>query len=248
LTRNPEDPAGLHVRHDRFRAHLEYLQRRYRVISLRDYLAARAEGRKLPQYSVILTFDDGYRNFITAAAPALRHFEMPASIFLITDRIKDNGGSETNRDWVEDDDGSYLSWADVKYLSKDGFEFGSHTCSHPKLPELSPDEVEQELAKAKAAIANRLQLDQLSLAYPYGLTSTGVADKARALGYSCALTTDTGFNDHRTDLFMLRRTLIGDDDDVASFATRVSGLTRWLSTGLGWCLAIVSLSGTDVGL
>jgi peptidoglycan/xylan/chitin deacetylase (PgdA/CDA1 family) len=230
-TRRPEDAAGLHVRYDRFLAHLEYLRRGYRVISLRDYLTAREAGRELPPYSVVLTFDDGYRNFITAAAPALRRFEMPASVFLITDRVENDARSEANRTWSEADDEAYLSWADVKQLTGDGFEFGSHTCSHPKLPELSPDQIEHELGDARTAIANHLQLDVLSLAYPYGLTSSGIAEKAQTLGYSCALTTETGFNDHGTDLFMLRRTLIGDDDDVASFATRVSGLTRWLSSG-----------------
>jgi peptidoglycan/xylan/chitin deacetylase (PgdA/CDA1 family) len=229
--RHPQDPAGLHVRLDRFLAHLEYLHRRYRVISLRDYLTARQQRRELPPHSVVLTFDDGYRNFITAAAPQLRRFEMKASVFLITDRVENNGGAETSRNWIEADDESYLSWTDVKSLSERGFEFGSHTCSHAKLPELSPRELEHELGDAKAAIAGQLELKELSLAYPYGLTSAGIADKARTLGYSCALTTETGFNDRHTDLFMLRRILIGDDDDVASFATRVSGLTRWLSPG-----------------
>src|SRR5215472_13090149 len=62
-TRSREDPKGLHVNHRRFAAHLDSLNRRYHVISLRDYLLAQRQRRPLPEYSVVLTFDDGFRNF-----------------------------------------------------------------------------------------------------------------------------------------------------------------------------------------
>jgi hypothetical protein len=51
---------------------------------------------------------------------------------------------------------------------------------------------------------------------------------ARKLPYTCALTTDAGTNGPATDLFLLRRNLIGDDDDEALFVARVSGLTAAL--------------------
>jgi hypothetical protein len=50
----------------------------------------------------------------------------------------------------------------------------------------------------------------------------------RELPYTCALTTDAGTNGPATDLFLLRRNLIGDEDDEALFAARVSGLTALL--------------------
>lgn len=230
--RSPRDVLALHVRQDRFDAHLEHLRRRYRVISLRDYLSARREGRRLPDYSVILTFDDGYQNFMTAAAPRLAARGLPASVFLITDRVREEATAAA-RAWDEGDDETYLSWAEVEALTrKQGIEFGSHTCSHPKLPTLPLDEAERELRASRAAIAARLKTDALSLAYPYGAYSDAVSQRARALNYACALTTDAGVNDARTDLFTLRRTLIGDDDDEASFAARVSGLAWWLGKAL----------------
>ncbi len=67
----PQDPQGLHVNHLRFAKHLDYLQRHYHVISLNDYLLANLKQSSLPKYCVVLTFDDGFRNFVTAAAPLL---------------------------------------------------------------------------------------------------------------------------------------------------------------------------------
>jgi len=222
--RHPDDRFGLHVRADRFGTHLDYLQRRYRVISFRDYLCARDRQLQLPNYSAVITFDDGHRNFYTAAAPLLESNQMPAVMFLISNRVVANG--ERPQAWREGDDQDYLSWAEVQELITRGFEFGSHTCSHEKLPQISPVEVEHELGDSKSAIESHITSDNLPLAYPYGMTTDEIAARAAALGYSCAFTTEAGFNNQSTQLFKLHRTLIGDDDDVAAFAARVAGLTR----------------------
>ncbi len=223
-TRHPDDHFGLHVRDDRFRQHLDYLRRHYRVISLRDYLRARDGKLELPCYSAVITFDDGHRNFYTVAAPLLENYQMPAVMFLISNRVATNGSRPET--WRESDDQVYLSWNEVRELTARGFEFGSHTCSHQRLPQISKDDVARELGDSKSAIEQHVASDGLPLAYPFGMTSDEIAARAAALGYACAFTTDTGFNDKATDLFKLHRTLIGDDDDVAAFAARVAGLTR----------------------
>ena len=223
-TRHPDDRFGLHVREDRFRSHLDYLRRHYRVISFRDYLRARAGQFQLPDYSAVITFDDGHRNFYTAAAPLLENNQMPAVMFLISDRVATNGARAQT--WLETDDQDYLSWAEIQELMSQGFEFGSHTCSHQQLPDISAADVEHELRDSKSAIEDHLATDGLPLAYPYGMTTDDIASRAAALGYSCAFTTDTGFNNQTTQLFKLHRTLIGDDDDVVAFAARIAGLTR----------------------
>ncbi|HEV2905611.1 MAG TPA: polysaccharide deacetylase family protein [Pyrinomonadaceae bacterium] len=224
-TRHPEDTFGLHVRKDRFRSHLEYLQKHYRVISLSDYLKASRERQSLPEYAAVITFDDGYRNFYTVAGPLLIERRMPSAMFLIVDRVRQNGDA-VGASWADTDDEKYLSWSEIKQLAEKGVEFGSHTCTHRKLTELPSAEVDTELRQSKDAISRQLQLHDLPLAYPYGFTSDSIASVARSLGYSCAITTETGFNDAGTDFFKLRRVLVGDDDDVTAFATRLAGLTR----------------------
>lgn len=225
--RDPKDVWGLHVRQDRFVQQLEFLNRNYRVLSLREYVDLRRSGKPLPDYSVVLTFDDGYRNFLSAAAPRLLAAKIPACTFVITDRV-----SETNsksHDWSDGDDETYLSWPEILELKENGFDFGSHTCSHPELPRLSENRVSEELSRSRQQLVRKLEMDGVSLAYPFGLFDDHVASQTEAAGYACAVTTDAGFNDSKTDLYKLKRTLIGDDDDIPAFATRVSGLTRWLS-------------------
>jgi peptidoglycan/xylan/chitin deacetylase (PgdA/CDA1 family) len=222
--RHPNDRSGLHIRAHRFEAQLNYLRRHYHVISLAEFVEARKNNVPLPDYSVVLTFDDGYRNFLTSALPRLVARNMSVSIFLITDRIQPETQSHVN-EWRESDDEGYLSWEEIKTLQQRGVEIGSHTCSHRKLSEIVPVEAERELAVSHQIIAARLSQATMPLAFPYGSYSEAVIEITRRLPYTCALTTDAGTNGDATNLFLLRRNLIGDDDDEGLFAARVSGLT-----------------------
>jgi peptidoglycan/xylan/chitin deacetylase (PgdA/CDA1 family) len=222
--RHPNDRSGLHIRAHRFEAQLNYLRRHYHVISLPEFVEARKNNVPLPDYSVVLTFDDGYRNFLTSALPRLVARNMSVSIFLITDRIQPETQSHVNK-WRESDDEGYLSWEEIKTLQQRGVEIGSHTCSHRKLSEIVPVEAERELAVSHQTIAARLSQATMPLAFPYGSYSEAVIEITRRLPYTCALTTDAGTNGDATNLFLLRRNLIGDDDDEGLFAARVSGLT-----------------------
>jgi peptidoglycan/xylan/chitin deacetylase (PgdA/CDA1 family) len=227
-SRSPEDPKGLHVNARRFAKHLDYLQSRYHVIPLREYIEAHNQGRTLPDYSVVLTFDDGFRNFLTVAAPMLAERKLPATVFLITDRAGEKFDRERETTWTPDDDRRYLSWDDARQLQEtQAVEFGSHTCSHPGLLTLSDAEGRHELQHSYTDLVTNLAVKIPTLSYPKGQYSTLLAEEARKVGYACAVTTDRGLNEVDHDLFTLGRTLIGDYDDEAGFAVRVSGL-RWL--------------------
>ena len=228
-SRSPEDTKGLHVNHRRFVAQLDFLERRYHVISLREYLQANRDGRSLPDYSAVLTFDDGFRNFFTVAAPLLAARAMPATVYLITDKAGEESDINLSRKWTPEDDRRYLSWTEARLLKQEqDVEFGSHTCSHSGLLTLSPAETERELLHSYRNLITHLAVEAPTLSYPKGQYSRMLADDARALGYACAVTTDRGPNELNHDLFTLGRALIGDDDDEASFAVRVSGLRWWL--------------------
>jgi peptidoglycan/xylan/chitin deacetylase (PgdA/CDA1 family) len=229
LQRRRDDPKGLHVHHSRFAAHLDFLQRHYNIVSLSDYMMARAKGSSLGPYSVVLTFDDGFRNFLTVAAPILAARRIPATVFLITDRTGEEPEGGRNPAWTTRDDRRYLSWWEARELKeKHGFEFGSHTCSHSRLVGLSAADTDRELLHSFDQLVTHLGIERPGLSYPKGEYSNLLAAEARKVGYAFAVTTDRGFNEMDHDRFTLGRTLIGNNDDRASFAVRVSGLRWWL--------------------
>src|SRR5205809_1446369 len=91
VTRSPHkvssDPWDLTLDAQIFESQLDFLHKNYNVISLQSFLAAKRKNAPLPPYSVVLTFDDGPRNFYTLAAPLLKKFSLPATVFVITDFI-----------------------------------------------------------------------------------------------------------------------------------------------------------------
>lgn len=221
----PEDPHKLHLPVSSFVKHLEYLKRYYNVISLDEFLAAVREHRELPDYSVVLTFEDGVRNFLTVATPALKRLGMPATNFVITDYTSVAATPNLNHKWQPADDRTFLSWPDIEELAQAGITFGSHTCTHPRLPELSGPEAEKELIDSHEALRARVPQTHVPLSYPYGQVSDEIRQLAQEAGYSCGMTTLAGTNDLQSDLFDLRRTVIAGDDDLPTFAARVAGIT-----------------------
>lgn len=210
------DPHKQHIPLRLFLKHLDYLQQHYRVISLNEFQKAKREKRRLPDYTVVLTFDDGFEDFSTVAAPHLIARKLPATVFVITDRasarLPPNGES-------------FLTWDEIRNLSAAGLEVGSHTCAHPRLTDLPLQEVMRELAESLSAVRTHTQQPEVALSYPFGNTSEQVARIAESAGYSCAIASDAGPNGNSVSLHALSRTVIASDDDVPTFAARVCGLT-----------------------
>ena len=220
------DPHKLHLPVALFQQQLAYLQNHYQIISLHDFVEARRTGRALPQRAVVLTFDDGFRNFRTLAAPLLAARDWPATVFIITGKTRENSDTLTPDQWQPPDDYEHLTWADVRHLTRTGrVEIGSHTHTHPRLTLLSPNEALAELQTAHAVMRSQLGVKAPPLSYPHGLTSPEIKGCVAAAGYSCALSSALGGNDTDADLYDLPRIVIAADDDLATFAARVAGLT-----------------------
>jgi peptidoglycan/xylan/chitin deacetylase (PgdA/CDA1 family) len=80
---------------------LAFLRRLANVVPLGTALQALAEGRPLPPRAVALSFDDGYRDSLTVAAPLLERLGLPATFFLVPGLL-----SRTTPPWWE-----ILGWA-----------------------------------------------------------------------------------------------------------------------------------------
>ena len=69
-----------------FAARIAHIARHYRVLTVED-LVERARQGTVPRNALALTFDDGYRDNLTHAAPILVQHRLPATIFLATGYI-----------------------------------------------------------------------------------------------------------------------------------------------------------------
>lgn len=83
-----------------FEEHLMYLKRHFRVVPMKQLATEIREQRTKP-YSVALTFDDGHSDFYENAWPALKRFELPASVYVTT-------GFIDRKEWLWPDRLRYL--------------------------------------------------------------------------------------------------------------------------------------------
>ena len=192
----------------------------YSIASLSQVAEALAARRTLPDRTVVITLDDGFRDNYDEAFPILARLRVPATIFLTaayigTDRLPTLSRTE----FVP----RPLSWEQVREMHGHGIEFGSHTLSHPMLSEVSSGQVRDELAGSKRMIEDKLGAPVTLFCYPRGDFSESVKDLVRAEGYRAACTTLPGLNDWRTDPFELRRTYVSRQDTPGEFAKRVAG-------------------------
>ena len=119
----------------------------------------------------ILTFDDGYENFLTHALPVLEQEACPATVFVVAGQL---GGTN---DWNPEVPVTRLVSLDqLRHLTRSGLvTVGSHSLPHRRLPALSPDDLSRELATSHQLLSTQLGAAYLPvLAYPYGDCSPAV--------------------------------------------------------------------------
>ncbi len=179
-----DDPGPTSIPAPVFRAQMDALAEcGYRVVRLSDVAEWMAGRLELPTRSVAITFDDGFTDFAEEAAPVLAAHAWSATVFLPTGKIggfADWPGEQTNPPRP------LMSWAQVKTLTQQGFEFGGHSVTHPKLPTLGPSDLAREVRESQAEIARRTGVTPTTFAPPYGASNAAVlAEVRQSYALSC---------------------------------------------------------------
>jgi peptidoglycan/xylan/chitin deacetylase (PgdA/CDA1 family) len=78
--------SGLSVTKEVFEIQVEFLKKNYNCVSLPYALDLLTKGELTPK-TVVLTFDDGYKNNLDVALPILEKYEVPATIYLTSGLI-----------------------------------------------------------------------------------------------------------------------------------------------------------------
>jgi peptidoglycan/xylan/chitin deacetylase (PgdA/CDA1 family) len=90
------EPA-MYVAPEAFARQLEWLEQEYRVLPLGEAVGRLLAGQRLPERACALSFDDGWLDNLEFALPLLRTRQMPATIFLATERVGTRGAFWTDR-------------------------------------------------------------------------------------------------------------------------------------------------------
>jgi len=206
-TGSPEDRYAL--RADHFLRHLDYLQKTgWHTLTMEDLV----KGERIPERSVVLTFDDAYEdNFENAFQPLLER-GMVATWFVVASEL---GGTAV---WL-DGKGKQrrlMSGEQIREMRNRGMEIGSHGYRHVRYSRLDPAQQLEEMATSKRILEELLEEDVKGFAFPYGDYDDSALLALGQAGYSYACTTRSGRFNPDEDLFRVRRVAIyaGDSERI----------------------------------
>ena len=138
--------------------------------------------------AVALTFDDAFRNFGSTAWPILQERGLPATVFVVSDKVGDTnawGGVRDPRIPVL----PLLDWDELGELAAEGVTIGAHSRTHRHLRGLSTSQLADEMGGSRDHIHERTGVLPQTFAYPFG-TWDKTAAKAAADFFHIACTTE----------------------------------------------------------
>lgn len=196
----------------------------FRVISLKMLVEHFSRQAPLHPRSVVLTFDDGYKNNYEMALPILKSFDFSATFFIATDFI----GKKSP--WMKNDlsvDLLILSWDEIKEMAENGMDIQPHSCSHRHLPQLARDEIEWEMSESRGTIEREVGGKADLFCYPYGEFNETCIDALCALQFKAAVTIRYGRKNSMANLYALQRVGSAHFQDMTAFKICLNGLYDW---------------------
>ncbi|EMJ96031.1 polysaccharide deacetylase family protein [Leptospira alstonii] len=218
ITDSSKTPGETVITLEKFEEQMKYLfSKGYNPITMKDLLLYIRNKKVLPDKSLVLNFDDGWKNVLNAV-PILDRYSFPASFWIIA------GPTGIGK-------GEYLEWSDIQELAKNPrFEIGSHTYSHPWNPKdnlvtwvdnrvdgKSKKDALFELKESKRILESKLGVLVEYLAWPCGWYNDQLIDLAQQSGYKAILTTEDGTNLPGGDPLRIKRVFIDGKCDLESF-------------------------------
>lgn len=165
--------------------------------------------RKLPKKPIVLTFDDGFRDFYTDAYPILKKYNAKATQYVIAGFLDVNA--------------NHMLKSEVSEIAGDGLvEIGAHTVNHAWLRGRTKDSVKYEVSESKKMLEDITSLKVVSFAYPYGAFDKQAIDEVKKAGYNSAVSTVPGIDQISTNKYFLYRLKPGGRTG--------EGLISWLSS------------------
>lgn len=242
----------LHAGVSEFSEQLAWITRSFTVIPLAEMLSRLRQGRAMKGLAA-LTFDDGYTGAIRHAVPAMRRASVPFAFFPViragdehrpfwwdlfpnlandererylttlqgdSDRIAPGNAAATPLP----EDALPATWQVLRSVLGDDCTIGVHSVTHRNLAELSGEEIDWELTHARTRLIEETGRTPDVVAYPYGRTSSRIADRAENAGFQAGLGLDFGLVRSGASFFDLPRITVPQGLTMPAFACWASGL------------------------
>ena len=199
--------APYSVSAERFREQMKWLKQvGYESISFQEL----ENHNKLPSKPILITFDDGYIDNYTDVFPILKHYNIKATIFIVTG---------WNAHFAN------LRPKMIMEMSQSGLiEFGAHTVTHDQLTGLSDSEQIWQITKSEEDLERMLEHSIKAFSYPYGISNDKTITFVRNAGFSHAVTARHGLANLDESLFELPRLEVLSHTDLDQFKHMITSV------------------------
>jgi peptidoglycan/xylan/chitin deacetylase (PgdA/CDA1 family) len=208
----------LYVSPERFERQLWTLRRLgFRGISTGEGIARLRNGTA--RGCVVFTFDDGYADAVTTAAPLMQQYGFTATCYVVS------GAVGTYNRWDAEclrEKKPLMSREQLDQWLAAGMELGSHSCSHARLHELPREAALYEIEESRAALRNMLGVPIDHFAYPFGHFTADTVELVRHAGYRSAVTVLPGVARVGDDRLRLPRVLVNGERGLWRFLLHVA--------------------------
>ncbi len=224
ITKTPGDEtAPFSVTPSAFNRQLdELLAAGYRCLTIGQFLAEResdgrlpgSTGGKAPDASrvAVITFDDGYADFASAALPALQARSLPCTLYVTTGWLEGASGRAPGPAHP------MLSWTQLLEVAAAGVEIGAHSHTHRQLDTLSATSLREELSRPKDLLESALGRNIRDIAYPHGYHGPRVRHRAQEVGYDSGAAVRNRVSPIGEDRMRLSRLTVTASTTAAQFS------------------------------
>lgn len=158
-----------------------------------NILSSYFEGStSLPAKPIILSFDDGYRDFYTDVFPILIRNQIPAVLFVTSGFL----------DYTK----NYLTTAQLLEIAKSPLvEIDAHSVTHQDLTFVMMQQARDEIVKSKKQLEALIDRPVEHFAYPFGAYNEILMQEIQDAGYKTASSVDYGILQSYKERFKIRR-------------------------------------------
>ena len=199
---------------DQLNSHIEELTKeKYTIKSLDFIIDTILNDGDLPENTIGISVDDADKSFLEVGWPLFKRNNIPVTLFVTTGTISNNQ--------------KYINWDQIRKLKEEGVVIGAHSHTHAHMPDISIEEVRNEIETSNKIFLKELGEIPTLFAFPYGETTDEIIKLVKEYKFKVAFGQHSGIINETSNMYYLPRFSLNErygEIDRVKFAASSKGL------------------------
>ena len=199
---------------DQLNSHIEELTKeKYTIKSLNFIIDTIINDGDLPENTIGISVDDADKSFLEVGWPLFKKNNIPVTLFVTTGTISNNQ--------------KYINWDQIRILKEEGVVIGAHSHTHAHMPDISIEEVRNEIETSNKIFLKELGEIPTLFAFPYGETTDEIIELVKEFKFKVAFGQHSGIINETSNMYYLPRFSLNErygEIDRVKFAASSKGL------------------------